>query len=92
MCDEGETDKQWSDAALAVELPHVVGALSFSNEKWQEGIECMTSPKRLCHQSKNMRMRGITVLGLIPFLVPILNSSTYYSQVVMQAKQKRVPK
>lgn len=47
MCDEElpvETDKEWSDAALAVELPHVVGALSFSNEKWQEGIECMTSP------------------------------------------------
>lgn len=38
MCDEElpvETDKEWSDAALAVELPHVVGALSFSNEKWQ---------------------------------------------------------
>lgn len=48
MCDEelpGETDKEWSDAALAVEVPHVMGALMFSNEKWQEGIECVTSPK-----------------------------------------------
>lgn len=47
MCDEEllvETDKEWSDAALAVELPHVVGALSSSNEKRQQGIECMTSP------------------------------------------------
>lgn len=38
MCDEElpvETNKEWSDAALAVELPHVVGALSSSNEKWQ---------------------------------------------------------
>lgn len=38
MCDEEllvETDKEWSDAALTVELPHVVGALSFSNEKRQ---------------------------------------------------------
>lgn len=34
-----------------------------------------------------MRMRGIAILGKQQ-LIPFLNSSTYYSQVVVQAKQE----
>lgn len=68
MCDEElpvETDKEWSNAALAVELPHVVDALSFSNEKWQEGIECVTSPNP--SGDKGFATRGrIRACGALP--------------------------